>query len=319
MPAIKHDDWWKERVRILERIATDIGRCEHDVWYEKDGYWPAMKLVVMQYALGFYLKIMRGEAAAGGWDSLHYVDLCAGSGLTLCKPSVRDGVQQVRGAKEKMLAGTALLAADEERRFREKGKPAFDSYHFVEAHKPSLAALEARIGKALPADKAHFYAGRAGDAVSQVTERIRGMSRNPHFLVVVDPNGLTEITLPELETLLNLGRGDVLFNYQYMGLNRAKDAASQFFGTNDWPVDGSDEELKDYFHQRMARLRRPATSYVDIKAGNGRYAYEVAYSAALTKSGSEWMDGFQTEIEKRVAGLNGQDLERVLFGQTTLF
>lgn len=279
-----------------------------------------MKLVVMQYALGgFYLPILRTQVARGNWDSLHYVDLCAGSGLTRLRPSMRDGEQVVKGAKTTLVAGTALIAADEERRATAAGKRAFDSYHLVEPHKKSLAALQARLGKVLPQEKLHFYNERAGDAVADVAERIKGLSRNPHFLVVVDPNGLTEVTLPELEALLKLGRGDVLFNYQYMGLNRAKDAANEFFGTKDWPVDGSDDELKDYFHRRMAKLNRPATSYVDIKAGNGRYAYEVAYSAALTRSGSEWMDGFNESIDKRVQGLNGQDLERVLFGQTTLF
>lgn len=316
--SIRHDEWWKQRVGILERIAADIGKCGHEVVYEKDGFWPAMKLVVMQYAFGFYLPIMRKGVERGHWDSLHYVDLCAGSGLTLCKPSVREGVQVVKAARPKLLAGTALIAADVERQ-RAEGKRAFDSYHFVEPHPESLAALKDRVGRLVPSTKVSFYPDRPGDAVAKVAEAIRAKSGNPHFLVVVDPNGLTEVSLPELEILLKLGRGDVLFNYQYMGLNRHKPSATKFFGTEQWPVDGTDAQLKQYFHKRMAAYRRGATSYVDIKAGKGRYGYEVAYSTAVTSAESPWLQNFDKEITRRVEGLNGQDLENVLFGQTTLF
>lgn len=321
MAAIKHDEWWKHRVGVLERIAKDVGTCGHEVWYEKDGFWPATKLVIMQYGFPIYLRVMRGHVGKPGfWDSLHYVDLCAGSGLTLCRPSVRNGQQVVSSAKPKMLAGTALIAADEERRFASEGKRAFDSYHFVERHGPSLNALRDRVRKLVPEEKSSFYQPkRSGDAVSSIAEKLRKYSKDPHFLVVVDPDGLTEVTLPELEALFKLGRGDVMFNFQYMGLKRAPDAATDFFGRPDWPRTGTEDELREYFHKRMAGYNRGITVYFDVKAGGSRYGYEVAYSAARTKDDTPWLTNMDRDLSKRVSGLDGQDIERILFGQTTLF
>ena len=71
----------------------------------------------------------------------------------------------------------------------------------------------------------------------------------------------------------------------------------------------------------MADYDRPATARQHVAAGkgSGRYAYEMVYCAAKTSGDNPWLLGFQSEVDKRMAGMDGTTLEKFIHGQTTLF
>lgn len=302
---MKHDEWWKKRVRLLEQIAEPVTGIHPDVLYDKAGFWPLIKLVVMEYLLGPYLDILKPRRARGQWDALHFVDLCSGSGLTRVTPK-----EKTPTARPLTVAGSALIGA---------ANPGFDHYHFVEPDARSASALEARLDAVLGPGRFTVHPLKAEEAIPRIVEAMQTGSTNPHSLSFVDPEGLTEVTLADMSPLLSMGRGDVLFNFQYTTVKRAVDAADRFFGTPDWPKEGTDEAICDFFHGRLAALGRPECAPVQVVAGKGRYAYEVVYCAARTRSGNRWLRNLEKEIHRRVDGMHGRSLEAILFGQQTLF
>ncbi|MBI4393697.1 MAG: hypothetical protein HY556_07885 [Euryarchaeota archaeon] len=311
MPERTKDDiWWRKRVGILSELGGKISDIEPDFCYEKQGYWPAVKLVIMQYLVGPYVKIMANQREAGRWDSLHYVDLCAGSGLTRVSPKKLGTRKTGPRAKSITLAGSALIGANE---------PGFDLYHFVEPGLRKSNVLDQRLKKLLPPERIRTYRKPAEAAIPGIIEAMKARSTKPHFLAVADPEGLGEVTLTDLGALTNVGRGDFIFNFQFQGVNRAKESATRFFGTPAWPQGGNDEAVKGFFETRLADIGRPATVAFDVKSGKSRYAYEIVYSAAQTKGGNEWLWKIATDLRKRVDWISGRTLESILFGQDTLF
>jgi three-Cys-motif partner protein len=305
--AKTNQDWWHEKVEQLVDQAKPFVGIEPEVVYEKDGLWPVLKLVFMKYALGFYAPIMDTMRQGGQWGSIHLIDLCAGSGLT-----------RLRGADHKSksitVTGSALIAAHEDR---------FDHFHFVEPNKKSAKALEARLAAKLPKEKFTVYNSSCRDALPLIIKDLKENWSNPHFMAFVDPEGITETPLPELEPLLRFGRGDLLFNYQYMGVRRAGVAnATAFFGDPGWPATGPEDGLRTFFLERLKHYGRPKSTVINVAAGegHGRYAYDMVYSAAETKAGNPWLQSLQKEVDKRMQGMTGAMLESVIFGgQRMLF
>ncbi|HLF07672.1 MAG TPA: three-Cys-motif partner protein TcmP [Thermoplasmata archaeon] len=304
--AQKNEQWWHEKVVQLQKQAEPFAEIEPATIYTK-GFWAAIKLTFMKYALGFYAPIMAKNRADGLWDSLHFIDFCAGSGLTRLESGRYPG-------NTLTVTGSALIGAHESR---------FDHYHFAEPNKASANALRSRLAARVPAEKFTVYDEASGSAIPKIVAAIKAASKRPHFMGFVDPEGLTEVTLPSLVPLFEFGRGDFLFNYQYMGVRRIPEpAASAFFGSNDWPRTGPEVELQEYFLSRLKAFGRPASLRLNIAAGkgSGRYAYDLVYCAAETKAKNPWLTNLQVEIEKRMAGLDGALLEDfILGGQRTLF
>jgi len=305
--AKTNQEWWHEKALQLQEQTKPFVGIDPDVIYEKPGFWPALKLVFMKYSLGFYTPIMSANRAAGIWDSLHFIDLCAGSGLTRLKavhyPS-----------KTVTVTGSALIGAHESR---------FDHYHLVEPHAASARALTARLASKLPAGSFTVYDEPSAAAIPKITANLQAVSRNPHFMAFVDPEGLTEVTLPSLHPLFDLGRGDFLFNYQYQAVRRVPQAlATSFFGADEWPRIGPERGLQDYFLSRLRAFGRPASMRLSVAAGkgSGRYAYDMVYCAAQTRDGNPWLKSLETEVAKRMSGLDGAKLENfILGGQQMLF
>ncbi len=243
----------------------------------------------------------------GMWDRLHFIDLCAGSGLTRLNAVHYAG-------KSITVTGSALIGAHETR---------FDHYHVVEPNKAGAKALHARLSAKLKVGTFTVYNEASETAIPKIVAAMEAASKNPHFMAFVDPEGLTEVTLPSLVPLFDFGRGDFLFNYQYMGVRRVPEAtATAFFGAGDWPRTGPEEELQEFFLARLKAYGRPASMRLNVAAGkgSGRYAYDMVYCAAETKGGNPWLKSLQVEVEKRMAGLDGASLEHfILGGQKMLF
>ncbi|HUR25275.1 MAG TPA: three-Cys-motif partner protein TcmP [Candidatus Thermoplasmatota archaeon] len=305
--AKSNQEWWHEKVDQLAEQAKQFTTVDPDVIYEKDGLWPVIKLVWMKQALGIYAPIMSRARENGQWGSLHLIDLCAGSGLT-----------RLRGADHKgktlTVTGSALIAAHDSR---------FDFYHFVEPGKKQAKALEQRLALKLPPGKFKVYPTTCKEALPLILKDLKENWKNPHSMAFIDPEGVTETPLPELEPLLRFGRGDILFNYQYTGVKRAGQAnADAFFGDPNWPANGSWEDVRNFFLKRLAHYGRPKSTVINVAAGEGHgpYAYDMVYCAAETKAGNPWLQNLESDIERRMQGMTGAFLEDVIFGgQTRLF
>lgn len=305
--AKTNQEWWHEKAQQLQDQAMPFLEIEPTVIYDKPGFWPVLKLVFMKYALGFYAPIMASNRAAGMWDTLHFIDLCAGSGLTRLN-AVHHKPKSIT------VTGTALIGAHESK---------FDHYHVVEPNQAAAKALEQRLAVKLAPGTFSVYAEASAAAIPKIIERMQNASRNPHFMAFVDPEGLTEVTLPSLQPLFKLGRGDVLFNYQFQAIRRVPEPiATAFFGADDWPRKGPESELQDYFLERLRAYGRPASTRLTVAAGkgSGRYAYDMVYCAAETRDGNPWLRSLEAEVQKRMSGMDGANLERfILGGQQMLF
>lgn len=302
---LTNEEWWHKRFRMLEAQAEPLLEIEPDEVYDKNGLWPAIKLISMKYALGFYGPVMAKQVQDGNWDSLHFIDLCAGSGLTRLNSKQRD--QKV------VVTGSAIIGAMEDK---------FDHYHFVEPRKTSAQALEKRLATLLPEDQYTVHNMKRADAIPVIASDIKESSRSPHYLAFVDPEGFTEITLPDLQPFFDLGRGDFMFNYQHLGAKRAPEHATAFFGSDEWPKDGSPDDITQFFFERLKHYGRPAITSIDVIAGKGSgpYAYKMVYAAPKTASMNPWLQNLKKELDRRLHGMDGANLDRmILGGQRTLF
>lgn len=303
MPALSNDDWWRRRVAILERIAAPLSAISPDAVYDKAGAWPAIKLVWVQYGLGIYAPIITNRKKAGQFTSLHFIDACAGSGLTRL---------QLGKSKQITVAGTAAIGAS---------NAAFDSYHFIEPNKKAAAVLDERLERLLPRDRFKTYSSDRAGAIGTVVTEIRESSRKPHFFAVVDPEGFTEITLPQLQPLFALSRGDFVFNFQHVGVKRAPPAAAAFLG-DDSLASGlrtmADDDVVDLFAHRVAESGRPVSKWIPVERGEGPYAYGILYAAVETHGGNAWLNNYSAEVDRRMVGIDGRVLENILLGQKEL-
>lgn len=292
-------EWWDEKFDALQDLGRPVKEIQPEVLYTKEGMWPVIKLVMMRYALDMYTNIMRKRAGPGApWDSLHFIDLCAGSGLDKIQGREEDG--------QAVIAGTALLGP-------EQGD--FTHYHYAEPMDGPADALEARLTSTMPPDDFTLHREEHGAAIPEIVEDIEDKWDEPHFIALIDPEGLTEVTLPDLAPLTNLGRGDFLFNFQYQGPQRAKDAAVDFFGWDEWPGDLTDEQVRTKFLEELEGLGRPMSKSYKVEAADDiRYAYDVVWCAARTTGENPWLDGFDESVRPRVEEVNGTDLEKWFFG-----
>lgn len=304
-PRLTNREWWIKRIDILRERADEVKQIEPEIVYDKSGFWPAIKLVFLQYALGFYAPIMRKQRDGGNWKRLHFIDLCGGSGLTRLHAKQRPGSITV--------AGTALVGAYEQ---------VFDHHHFVEPLPNEARALEKRLAAVLREGCYTVHQLPRDDAVQEIAATIAAEPGNAHFMAFVDPEGFKEITLPQLQPLFDLGRGDFLFNYQYMGVRRAPDAATAFFGSDAWQACDSEEQLRQFFLHCLHERGRPKSLTVKVAAGkgSGRYAYDMVYAVSKTQGDNPWLRNLRNEIEGRCEGVDGTILEDwILGGQQTLF
>lgn len=315
MAKKENPTWWKDRVGLLKMTAERVSHIEPSVVYEKDGAWPLIKLVLIDNAFGVYFPNIRKHVGPGQWwPQVHFIDLNAGNGLTRV-------MGKLSGAH--LVAGTSILGAHRDRVFRERFGQAFDFYHFVEPHKPWAKVLEARLRAILPEDRFRVYDMPGAAAVAEIAKQMKATvgGKPPHFMALVDPEGLKEISLPALDPLFSLGRGDFIFNFQYQGVKRAPEWASTFFGDDAWPKDGDEDAIRAFFWSKLAKYGRPRTESFTVAAGegSGRYAYEIAYSAAQTNSNNTWLTNLKADLDGRMAGIDGTMLDRLLAAKKNLF
>jgi three-Cys-motif partner protein len=306
-PLMENAPWWKLKAKNLARIAAPVEHIQPEQMYLKPEPWPLIKLVWLQYSLGFYATFMANLRARRRIQSVHFVDTCAGSGLNRFVNSAKDG-------DEMILAGTALVGAQDCR---------FTWYHFVEPKKQHREPLEARLEKFIPEKNYTVYSTGAGKAIEEIDAAISATRGASNFMAFVDPEGFKEVTLDHLAPLLDNQRGDLFFNFQNQMAARGgmvTEAVRSFFADPQWQAGMGERELTQYFRARLAQKRRPNSSAVTVEAGGGiRYSYDVVWCASETTFGQQWMGNFQKEVERRMPGVDGAFLRRVLFGKQMTF
>jgi three-Cys-motif partner protein len=301
MPREANDDWWRRKVSELQVLAVPLLGIDPETVYPKDGPWPVIKLVWMRYVLSIYLPILSRARAEGQFDTLHFIDLCAGSGLTSIPVK---GVQTI-------VPGSATIGA------KANG---FDHYHFVEPQRKAAETLQRRLPILLPQGNYDVYVMSRGEAVSLIADKMRSVGRSPHYLCFVDPEGFTEVTIPELNPLLRLPRGDFFFNFQHTGVKRAPPAAARFLGQSGLePLihSMSHDDIIAKFKEIVSQAGRPRNLWIPVEHGDNPYAYGMLYAAANTYGGNPWLENFKREVERRMEGVTGQRLGSILGGERT--
>jgi three-Cys-motif partner protein len=297
------DDWWREKYALLRGLAEEVGDLAPGQTYAKNGMWPVIKLVWMQYALSIYVPILRSFRGPSTFDSLHFIDFSAGNGLTTVKPAKRD---------PQVVAGSALLGA---------WWSDFDHHHFVEPDREQAGVLEQRLLRLLPREGFSIYHLPRAQAVGEIVQAIRARARTPHYLAFVDPEGFTEVTLPQLRPLFELSRGDFLFNFQHVSAKRHGPTAAAFLGRPEMEAALPRMEpgaIADVLREQLAAHGRPETVWIEVAKAESSYAYGVMYAAARTLGGNRWLENFRADVEKRMAGVDSAVLEDFLFGQKRL-
>lgn len=299
---LANDEWWKLKAGNLRKIGAAVADIQPDEVYRKPDLWPIIKLVWLQYSLGFYVTLLEKQRQQGNVDGIHFIDTCAGSGLNqFSHPTKKDTTLTV--------AGTALIGAQDCR---------FAWYHFVEPKEKYRVALEARLERFIPEKNYTVYGDHAKDAIPKIVSSIEKKSKRPNFMAFVDPEGFKEVTIDHLSPLMKSSRGDLFFNFQnQMGARggAVTQAVRNFLGDQDWNADMTEEQLTAHFQRIMAAHERPRSGVVTVAAGGAiRYAYDVVWCASQTIGGDAWMNSFRDEVKRRMPGVTGDFLNKVLFG-----
>jgi three-Cys-motif partner protein len=309
-------EWIQNKVASLREHADALEEAGDEVDNPNYGPWTALKLMVFTAAANVYTNV------ANGRFDFYYVDAMAGSGVV----EVRD--QDVSLAGSPILAGTVP-------------RYPFEKMYLIEQDSDRAASLEERLAYAtdeidafqLDQDEWEVICGDANDILPEIPEmveedrgahpgvEIEGGTKAHHFGFV--DNERTEITLSALEQLLDGLIGDLLINYQEVGINRRTgrieagqldeeewEEIEAFFGTGEVrEKESAPERIELYERQVENRLEHNNHRDILIEASEEYpYAYRTIYTAGGSAGFIDFMDNYGENIES----LTGDDIGRVI-------
>lgn len=284
--------WWKERIGLLTEINYDYTIKACDIYnklgkpslklYEK-GVWTIKKLVIYNYYIDIYTKIIRKH-----FGPYYYFDLFSGSGLVNVKIYNKDLI----------VFGSPLLSVLTKPQYR------FDKYVLVEKDKQRCNILE-RIFDIL---KGYYNIDVDYEIINvdmnNIDKYIHYMNECEHALVIVDPEGL-EPKWTTISQLLNK-ECDIIITFMKSGINRVlgrakssnadKNTLEYFIGTKLSTIP-TINELEDMYIKNIQLHNKNA--YRTIEVGAKNFDYDIIIAAKETRKGSPWLDALE-KIRKRL-------------------
>lgn len=249
----QHIDYFDDDLEI----STD----KHDMWSIK-------KLLILRYYVPAFLTIIRKYE----YETIHYVDLFAGSGFLKIKEKLMPGTPLVP------LLTTKEIATDKNNLF-------FDEYHLSDTNKKYVDALQARtsILKADMPTKIIVKQQEFQEAVEEIfpeTPPTWKESKKNAYLVMLDPYGF-DVTWEHLCRILRSGAVDVIiyFPTRMISWNQLKDQSAEkltkMYGNNDWAVFTTENEFVEKYCKNIEEIpvswRPMKTKTFEVNAGKTKY------------------------------------------------
>lgn len=256
----------EDLLSLREHIAhfddgLEISTDKHDIWSIK-------KLLILRYYVPGFLKIIRKY----NYETIHYVDLFAGSGFIKIK--------------EKLMPGTPLVPLLTTKEIVTDGnKLFFDQYHLADTNGKYVEALTSRsnaLGVGLPT---HISVERQDfqTSVENIFPEIPptwAESKKNAYLVMLDPYGF-DVTWEHLCRILKSGAVDVIiyFPTRMISWNQLKDQSAEkltkMYGNNDWVIFSSEDEFVEKYCENIQKIHvawKPMkTKTFEVNAGKTKY------------------------------------------------
>lgn len=288
MPPKKTERAWLDgHLDELSKIAERVRAASADV-LEDAPPWSLLKHATIRDLLGMYLTIMSKQVWA---KHKVFIDTNSSSGLSALRDTKR------------ILAGSALVGATT--------RTPFDHHYFCEPDDAKRAALVARLGALLPAEKFSVHPGTADEMIRDLVPRLP--TRNAHYFAVLDPYTLN---LPWSAFAALCSRpGDILYNFQTTHVKRVTPTiAEACWGSAEVHElrerNAPEDDIIEAFERRVQTLR-PVTRVFRIRDGRTRYYYDFIYAVGGTKGSNPWIR-HADRLNERLSQLTGQDVLHAL-------
>jgi len=180
------------------------------------GPWTLEKLTYLRKYANAFMTAMAPKRAQGKWESLVFIDLLAGPGLTIDRHT------------QKEFPGSALIALNT--------MPRFDRLYLGDLLKTNVAALRARLG-----DEAARVDIKAADCNIRVHEVVQQVSSRALGLAFVDPAGfevhfstLRALAQRQIDVLLLFPSGIGIARNLQQFARETHSAMDDFWGGRQW-------------------------------------------------------------------------------------
>jgi three-Cys-motif partner protein len=290
-------DWVNEHFGKLIKQGEEIRRCDATLEckiedYEKNGHWPAMKLMTLECYITPYLRILGNQG-----KKMAYIDLFAGPGLN------------VLGEYKTPIPGSPLIPMC----FNESE---FDFSLFVlcEISDGRADSLEKRIGMINSHhDMVRLERIDANNLIQDLPE-ILTENKIDHSLIFIDPEGC-EFSWSSMETLVTkLGtKCDLIINFPSSGIPRLVDCPQKlidFLGPGSENMPKETSKIHDWaisiYRKNLESIGLNISTEIKV-AGRGPYHYHLIPAVRKTRGGSPWFRIFDG-VKKRVERLDSSSL-----------
>lgn len=268
--------------------------------YSGGGDKTVAKLVILRQYIWAYEKIMKSKLE---FKDRWYIDTHAGTGKTYLEKS------------DIHVDGSVLRALQFD----------FDKYLLYEKNTENFETLattvEEKTDIELNKDETQTGEERYWGEVDSTTIYIYNMDCNkgvellvdnartdPHFFVFIDPEG-TSFEGRLLDTLIDRGNVDILYNFQSTGIGRnvseaaehSHNSVSRMLGTDDWPRDGDVDDYVEIFKEnRFENNGFDSVSKKMVSTGENQWRYDLVFGSGADVANKVMDDIMSRKPEQKV-------------------
>ncbi len=256
----------EDLLSLREHVAhfddgLEISTDKHDVWSIK-------KLLILRYYVPDFLKIIRKY----DYETIHYVDLFAGSGFIKIK--------------EKLIPGTPLVPLLTSKEIvTDNNKLFFDQYHLADVNGKYVEALTSRVNTLNVGLHTHITVEQQDfqtsvDEIFPKSPSSWNERKKNAYLVMLDPYGF-DVTWEHLSKILKSGAVDVIiyFPTRMISWNQLKDQSAEkltkMYGNNDWVTFSSEDEFVERYCENIQKIsvawKPMKTKTFEVNAGKTKY------------------------------------------------
>jgi three-Cys-motif partner protein len=270
-------DWATKHVGKLRDSVAKVKHIRPNVTYGPKGEWTVAKLLVLGYWVDVYTKIMSKQIELKHFDSMHYIDLLAGSGICTIQ---REGRSELD-----LVAGSAIVAAT-------YCYQPFTDYVLVEQKPENLNALKERMN--VLADRITGIQGDCNECIDKIVGMLTARSR---YLAFIDNEG-ADAKWPTVHSLMQR-TGDIWITLQTSEIRRTvqSNAVRDFLGLEEG--EESPEDVLSYYVSKIEKCGRIVR--VLRVPGIGGFSYDLLLVTRATRGGNPWLqivDRLKERVEK---------------------
>lgn len=290
-------NWLKKQIGKLEVSTSNHSETIDEIKtmspkvYNEFQAWTPLKLILLNYSLTTCSTIITSIIKNRSYifDKMYYVDLFAGSGFN-----------KIKGPNNDFFVGSPFIAL---LNHLEK----FDGLFFCEANKKFNDALQKRLDY-FKNTKINLSNGDYKDSLDDI---LKIVSQNKSYsFFFIDPYSM-EFDWGSMEKILNV-RSDIIFNFMTGNIirdvcagkgRRNNKVLDGFFGSNTWKKINTDDELIEFYIQKIKSKRKNAVvRTIKVHSKKHGFRYHLFFITTETKGGTSWIRAIEkakSEIESQ--------------------